>query len=355
MSLTVSLKKRLHDYTLQVEFEKGEERLGILGASGDGKSMALKCIAGIEKPDSGKIVLNDRVLYDSSKNINLIPQQRKVGYLFQNYALFPNMTVEQNIGAALKGSSEKKKTIVAEQIKRFHLEGLEKSFPMHISGGQQQRVALARIMAYQPELIMLDEPFSALDGYLKDLLQEQLLESLQNYKGDIILVSHSRDEIYHFCEKLVFFVKGKALLMGDTKELFQNPKKVEAARLTGCKNICEVKKIEEQTLYCKDWDVVLRTKEKVSDRVRHVGIRAHALRPATEGKDTNTIPVEVTGIAEMPFEVRYKIKNKSVALNLEEKDHSIWWYVSKNSMEKTISNQIPEYLYFPPESLMLLE
>src|SRR5665647_158256 len=144
MSLLVNIKKKFKGFTLDVHFETGEGYLGILGASGSGKSMTLKCIAGIETPDEGRIILNGRVLYDSENKINLKPQSRNIGYLFQNYALFPNMTVEDNIGAGIKLPRNEKKQKINELIKTIHLQGLEHKYPSMLSGGQQQRVALAR-------------------------------------------------------------------------------------------------------------------------------------------------------------------------------------------------------------------
>ena len=178
MSLQAAIKKRFSGFSLDVSLNTDGGVMGILGASGSGKSMTLKCIAGIETPDEGRIVLNGRVLFDSEKHINLPPQKRKVGYLFQNYALFPNMTVETNIAAGLSGSKEEKQEAVARMIRLFKLEGLEKRYPSQLSGGQQQRVALARILVYEPDVIMLDEPFSALDYYLKEQLQFQVREVL---------------------------------------------------------------------------------------------------------------------------------------------------------------------------------
>ena len=192
--------------------------MGILGASGCGKSMTLKCIAGIEKPDKGKIVLNGRILYDSEKKISLSVQERNVGYLFQDYALFPTMTVEQNLAVAMKGKKREKEQKIKEQIRRFRLEGLERRYPSQISGGQQQRVALARMLLHQPEIIMLDEPFSALDGFLKDELQLEMLELLKDYGKDVLMVSHSRDEIFRFCDRLILLEDGKSILKGSTAE-----------------------------------------------------------------------------------------------------------------------------------------
>ena len=151
--------------------------------------MTLKCIAGIEKPDRGTITLDGRVLFDSEKHINLTPQQRRVGYPFQQYALFPNMTAAQNILCGIRtGSRAVKKEKLAALLRTFRLEGLEKKLPAQLSGGQQQRVALARILASEPQAILLDEPFSALDSYLKWELE--LGELLGAFDGPILWVSH---------------------------------------------------------------------------------------------------------------------------------------------------------------------
>ena len=195
MSLQAEIKKRFSGFFLEVSLQTDGGVLGILGASGSGKSMTLKCIAGIETPDEGRIVLNGRVLFDSAARVNLPPQKRKVGYLFQNYALFPNMTVEANIAAGLKGSREEKREAVERMIHLFKLEGLEKRYPSQLSGGQQQRTALARILVYEPDVIMLDEPFSALDFYLKEQLQFQVRDVLAGYQGDAP-VSYTHLDVY---------------------------------------------------------------------------------------------------------------------------------------------------------------
>ena len=157
MSLSVDIEKKLGAFHLRSQFEAPDETMALLGASGCGKSMTLKCIAGIVTPDRGRIVLGGRVLFDSEKKINLPPQQRRVGYLFQQYGLFPNMSVEQNILCGIRsGDKAEKRRVLAEKIRMFRLEGLEKKHPAQLSGGQQQRVALARILCSEPEAILLD-------------------------------------------------------------------------------------------------------------------------------------------------------------------------------------------------------
>ena len=152
------------------------------------------------------------------------------------------MTVFKNIESGLKGSKIEKRKRVQEMIDKFKLSGLENRLPSELSGGQQQRVALARIMAYRPDAILLDEPFSALDVFLKDQLQLELIEMLKSYQGTVIMVSHSRDEVYRFNEELLIVDNGMAVVYGETKELFANPRYKEAAKLTGCKNFSDIKK-----------------------------------------------------------------------------------------------------------------
>ena len=190
MSLSVDIEKKLGAFHLRSQFEAPDETMALLGASGCGKSMTLKCIAGIVTPDRGRIVLGGRVLFDSEKKINLPPQQRRVGYLFQQYALFPNMSVEQNILCGIRsGDKAEKRRVLAGKIRMFRLEGLEKKHPAQLSGGQQQRVALARILCSEPEAILLDEPFSALDSYLKWNLEIELADLLATFNGPILWVS----------------------------------------------------------------------------------------------------------------------------------------------------------------------
>ena len=166
MSLEVKIKKKLKEFTLESELNVETGCTGLMGPSGSGKSITLKCIAGVETADSGRIVLDGKILYDSEKKIDLPPQKRKIGYLFQGYALFPNMTIKENIKTGLKAKRFPKDEIeqkTNDMMKRFHIEELAKRYPRQISGGQKQRTALARMLVCEPEVILMDEPFSALD------------------------------------------------------------------------------------------------------------------------------------------------------------------------------------------------
>lgn len=211
MQLEVNIRKKLKEFILQAEFVLYDGVLGLMGSSGSGKSMLLKCLAGIETPDCGRIVLNGRVLFDSTEKINLPPQQRRIGYLFQNYALFPNMSVAENImcGPRAKGlKQEQSQDIVRAMVNKFQLQGLEARYPRQLSGGQKQRTALARLLAVEPEVILLDEPFSALDTQLKEKLQKQLQQLLQDYGGISVLVSHDRQEIERLSDSVLFIYQG---------------------------------------------------------------------------------------------------------------------------------------------------
>ena len=349
MALQVNIRKKFSGFELNVEFETDGGCMGILGASGCGKTMTLKCVAGIERPDHGRIVLNGKVLFDSDKGINLPARERRVGYLFQNYALFPTMTVDENLSIVLPGHKKHKLPIVAEQIKRFQLEGLEKRYPSQLSGGQQQRVALARMLLYKPDMIMLDEPFSALDGFLKDTLQMEMLELIRDYAGDVLMVSHSRDEIYKFCDHMMLLSEGKTILKGCTKDIFRRPERMEAAKLTGCKNISSIEKISDYELYACDWNIRLKTEEKIGDSIRYVGIRGHNLVPAKGLEEENAMGIELAGFADTPFQRQYQFRNADDKTSLK-----IWWIQDKMDFEERMVQNLPSFIRFPKEDLLLL-
>ena len=334
MSLFVDIKKELKGFSLDVSFETNGDYLGILGASGSGKSMTLKCIAGIETPDEGRIVLNGKVLFDSKKNINLKPQERKIGYLFQNYALFPNMTVEENIGIGLKDSKVEKARKVNEIIKSFHLQGLEKKYPRQLSGGQQQRVAIARCIIYKPDILMLDEPFSALDSYLKEKLQREVLELLKYYHGEVLMVTHSRDEAYKFCKNISIIEKGKSILLGETKDVFKNPKVKEAAILTGCKNISPCKVLSKNKIHALDWDIILEAETLNNKNINYIGIRAHNFVIVDKiQKDylENTIECKIDKVEEEVFEYNILFENESSKTSI--RDNKILFKVKKEEWD----------------------
>ena len=345
MSLHVDIKKRLGSFVLESAFEQDGGVLGLLGASGCGKSMTLKCIAGIEKPDEGRIVLDGRVLYDSAARVNLPPQQRQVGYLFQNYALFPNMTVRQNIAVGLHREKDRRKREreLEDAIHLFQLNGLENHRPYQLSGGQQQRVALARILVNRPQLLMLDEPFSALDSHLRLRLQMELKERLGTFGRDVLMVTHSRDEAYHMCGRIAVMESGKIKIVKETKELFADPESICAAAITGCKNIASARKIGEYEVEVPDWGIRLTTAKPVRDDVTAVGIRAHYFNTKTL---QNRADVVYAGEMEEPFEVSVRFRWAGQRADTE----PLLWRVSKEKR----GQQFPTALGVAPVNILLL-
>ncbi len=345
MSLHVDIRKRLGSFVLESAFEQDGGVLGLLGASGCGKSMTLKCIAGIEKPDEGRIVLDGRVLYDSAARVNLPPQQRQVGYLFQNYALFPNMTVRQNIAVGLHREKDRRKREreLEDAVHLFQLDGLENHRPHQLSGGQQQRVALARIWVNRPQLLMLDEPFSALDSHLRLRLQMELKERLSAFGRDVLMVTHSRDEAYHMCGRIAVMESGKIKIVKETKKLFADPESICAASITGCKNIASARKIGEYEVEVPDWGIRLTTAKPVRDDVTAVGIRAHYFNTKTL---QNRADVVYAGEMEEPFEVSVRFRWVGQRADTE----PLLWRVSKEKR----GQQFPTALGVAPVNILLL-
>ena len=278
MSLLIDIEKRLGSFHLQVQLQAQDEVTALSGASGCGKSMTLKCIAGIVTPDRGRIVLNDRVLFDSAAHIDLPPQRRRMGYLFQNYALFPTMTVEKNILCAIPGSKTEKGAALSDAVRRFRLEGLEHHYPAQLSGGQQQRVALARILCAKPEAILLDEPFSALDSYLKWQLELELSDLLAAFRGPILWVSHDRGEVFRSCRQICVLDHGHSQGTLTPEQLLHRPGTESAARLSGCENIVEAHPAGDAVLL-PQWGLTLPCGRAVPPDCGKIGIRAHQITP----------------------------------------------------------------------------
>ena len=347
MSLEVPIAKRFEGFTLHVDFTAGNTAAAILGASGCGKSMTLRCIAGVVKPDSGRIVLDGRVLFDSEKGIDLPPQQRNVGLLFQNYALFPNMTVEQNILCALKKEKDPaaRKAACGSALRAMRLEELAHRLPSELSGGQQQRAALARILAGRPRILMLDEPFSALDSYLREEVEGEVGSLLSNFDGTALLVTHDRDEAYRLCREMIVMDSGEVLRAGTTKEVFADPRRLTAARLTGCKNILPCVRVDEHHVRLTGWERELTVALPVPEGCCAVGIRAHDFAPeAADGE--NRMPVQVGASSETPFDW-------NVICTAADDAGKLWWKVSKTTISSP-PPQAPAYLRVAPENIMPL-
>jgi ABC-type sulfate/molybdate transport systems ATPase subunit len=352
MKLFVDIRKRLSGFNLDIKFEMDNDILGLLGESGSGKSMTLKCIAGLEKPDSGKIILNDRVLFDSERGIYIPIKDRRVGFLFQNYALFPHMTVEQNIGYGLSSlKKEERNRIIRDKIQMMQLEGLEKRYPGQISGGQQQRVALARALVVEPEVLLLDEPFSALDNHLRRQMIIQMSETLSQYKGYTLFVTHNMEEAFQLCDNLLIISDGKKIEHDNKNKIFKAPSTVAAARLTGCKNITSVKVIGTNFLEAEEWGCKLKINRSDLSTITHVGIRAHYIQ--INGTQTdNTFEGWPAYVGDNPFTKIIYLKLNNPPLG--NWDHTLQCEVSLETWEQLSSIPTPWKVNLDIEKLLLL-
>lgn len=296
MSIKVDLTKQYYRknagndkdsvFTLDVKFEAGNELVVLFGRSGSGKTTALQCISGLLKPDRGTIHVNGRVFFDPITGTNLPVQERGLGYVFQNYALFLHMDVKKNIAYGLKGwSSDEKEKRTMEMLRLLQIEGLENRVPSQLSGGQKQRTALARALAPNPSILLLDEPFSALDMVVRIKLRDAIKRIQKELGITILFITHNHEEAFTLADKMVIFHKGKVQQTGTPEEVFYNPTNIHVAELVGMTNIFEDCTIEEDTaqngtiLLCKDEFYVrvekgtLKTGEKASWGIRPENVR----------------------------------------------------------------------------------
>ena len=342
MSLLVNIEKRLGDFRLQADLRADDGVLALLGASGCGKSMTLKCIAGIERPDRGRIEVDGRVLFDSEHHIDLSPQKRRTGLLFQNYALFPNMTVEQNIRCGVRRDPRGGEEKVRKIMERFHLGDLGKHYPHQLSGGQQQRVALGRILVSSPDVLLLDEPFSALDSHLRFRLEQEVRQIIRDFGKTVVLVSHDRDEVFRLSDRIAVMDGGKVDVCGEKAAVFADPRTRAAALLTGCKNISPIQKLDEHRILATDWGLTLTLERPVGDAA-FVGIRMHDVGPGT---GENAFRLAVEEVVENPF-------SYTVALKSPEGTASLFWDVDK-ALWRKIQAPMME-ICLPSDALLMLQ
>jgi molybdate transport system permease protein len=361
--LQVQIAKQLPNFALDVSFTAGDAPLGILGPSGAGKTMLLRCIAGLEQPDRGRIDLNGRVLLDTQARIRVPARDRRVGLLFQQYALFPNRTVAENIAFGLRNlPGEEQSRRLAALIEGTHARGLESRYPRELSGGEQQRVALARALSIEPEALLLDEPLSALDTHLRSQVEAELQETFAAYRRPTLVVTHNIEEAYRLGEQLLVLTRGRVAAFGAKEEIFRHPPSLEVAQLTGCKNFSRARAISDRVVEALDWGCNLRVAHALARPAAHVGIRAHhidfaepssAAAAATPGANTdNVFPCWLVRSSETPFRITLYLRLHRPPT--ESGEHHLQAEVFKEKWERFRNRPQPWQLRLSPDSLFLL-
>jgi molybdate transport system ATP-binding protein len=296
-------------FVLDVSFEMENELVVLFGPSGSGKTTLFKCISGIVEPDDGKIVMGSKVYYDKEKKINLSIQKRHLGYVFQNYTLFPHMSVRKNIECGLKGwEKETKEKRVMEVLDLLHIEELETRYPPQLSGGQKQRVALARAIAPKPEILLLDEPFSALDIAIRTEIAEKIKNLRIKIGIPLLFITHNLEEAFLLADKILVLYEGKAQQFGTPEEIFHHPENRHVAELIGISNIFDdayVKEHDEESknIVLKSGDMRIKinssnfkAKDKVSWGIHPENITLLLPDFDYKDQDENTYSAHIKGI-----------------------------------------------------------
>lgn len=353
-TLGVVLQRSLENFTLDVALEAGKGAVGLLGPSGSGKSMTLRMIAGVTRPDHGRIVLNGRVLFDGASRINVPAAQRRVGVVFQDYALFPHLTVAENVAFGLASLPEQERQKrVERQLSALRIAELAHRFPKQISGGQRQRVAIARCMAMEPDALLLDEPFAALDPHLRRQTEEQLRESLAHFNGVVVFVTHDMEEAFRFCTDLLVLDRGHVIARGPKHHLFERPQTVAAARLTGCKNIAAARRISGDRIHVPAWNCELVSASEVPEELTHIGYRSHQVVFMHEHAAPNTFPCWLAGQSEAPHEMTLYLRLHASPRG-DEPAH-LQADVPKDLWRKLCEQPQPWHIQLDPARLLLLQ
>ena len=315
-----------------------KEFLAIVGPSGCGKSTILSLIAGLLTPGSGGITF-----YGENGH------QPGIGYMLQHELLFEWRNVWQNVTLGLEIAHKdtvKNLERVRRMLSDYGLLEFQHKKPSQLSGGMRQRAALIRTMALEPDILLLDEPFSALDAYLKWQVELELSDILNTIPCSTLFVTHNRDEVYRLCDTVSCMNRGKMEVMEPLKEFFQNPKTRTAAILSGCKNISAAERVDAHTLRAVDWGVTLHVKEReIADDIRAVGIRAHFLATVERPGEENVFPVNESEIWEDPFEWNISFRKNAECSWLQ-------WKIAKTDWSPEMG--IPKELYLKEEDILLL-
>ncbi|ONI38687.1 hypothetical protein AN639_07345 [Candidatus Epulonipiscium fishelsonii] len=302
MNLRINIKKRTPKFSIDINTVKNTGIVGILGASGSGKSLFLKCLAGLESMDSGEIILDSKVLYNAK--INLPPQQRNIAYLFQNYGLFPNMTVAKNIQICAKTKD------INQIIAMFRLEHLLNIYPEKLSGGEQQRVAIARILASKPKVILLDEPFSALDARLRKDIEFDMIRLLSNFAGIVFIVSHDKDELYRFSQDIMIIHNGNVIEQGKKDKIYKHPIHLQTARLVGYDNIINAQMLNKKSNQC----ICVKSEDiKINEDGKNKAVVIECI----EDIDNNIVYLQCNGEVIRAKDKRHYLKKQQVKFDLE--------------------------------------
>ena len=304
MGLEIEAERRLENFTLNVAFRSGKGAAGLLGPSGAGKSMTLRMIAGLSAPDQGRIALNGRVLFDSATKQNVPAARRRIGVVFQDYALFPHLTVAENVAFGLQTLNEPERRVrVERELEAMQIAELRNRYPKEISGGQRQRVAIARCMAIDPDALLFDEPFAALDPHLRRQTEEQLRKTLADFGGAVVFVTHDMEEAFRFCTDLLVLDQGSVIARGSKHQLFENPGTVAAARLTGCKNIIPAVAVSTNRIRVPTWNCELTTARPTGGGLTHLGYRSHQFRFCEDAGGENVFRCWLVSRNEAPHEM----------------------------------------------------
>jgi molybdate transport system ATP-binding protein len=273
---------------------------------------------------------------------------RNTGFLFQDYALFPNMTVRQNIMTGAKGKTRAERQTAAEELaETFHIKPHLHKYPHQLSGGEKQRCALARILAGSPDILMLDEPFGALDSHLRWALELELTEMLKHFSNPVLYVSHNRGEIYRLCDNIVIMNAGKNEAFGDKWAIFKNPETVQAARVTGCKNIAAVA-VNGTRVSVPDWGIEFEA-NKTHKNINFIGIRANHIIPAAVAKKDDiavSFPFEIVNEIEDTFTYILMVRKQGTELP------AFRWEMPKKDRAALI--HMPQELAFLHEHILYL-
>lgn len=295
MKLRVDIMKAIGDFRLDVQLEAGEGALALLGASGSGQSTVLRCIAGLTKPDEGRILLDGEPLFDSFRHINVPPRYRRIGLLIRGYALFPHMTVRRNIAAAVEPGVDMER-VAEDALRRFRLSEVADKKPRHISELERQRTALARLWASHPSVVLLDRPLTGKDSFLKFSMEQELSDFVRGFDGPVVWASHDCGEVYRNCPSVCVLEDGASQEIISAERLLKHPGTESAARLSGCKNIVSAIP-RHNAIFIPEWGVTLRSAYPIPPFLTRVGIRAHQVR-ITEPSLVNTFETTVERVIE---------------------------------------------------------